>query len=424
MLRLPGPLPHEELLRLAGRLADNQGIRAFLVGGPVRDILLGRPLRPTSLRPDIDIAVEGTPETLGRELARRLNGRFVFHRRFLSGTVSWSGSTSDSSSSGHIDIGQTRVETYARPAALPDVRPAPIEQDLVRRDFTINAMALELSSRAFGRLLDPYSGRGDLASRLVRVLHAKSFVDDPTRAFRAIRFAARFRFRVEPETLRLMRASIRERCPSLLSPERVLYELRLIASEPSVLRTVSAMRRERLLESCFDRSPSPQLLPGLERMVAGKAGPELLYVFVLACLPTIEGFPITKAERAAAEAIKNFGRLRPRVARAGRPSAVYQLLHSLPGTALQVLRLVENSTVSARIAAHLDRYSRVKLAVTGRKLAALGFPPGPEYRSILDRLLAGRLDGRVKSDHAELELAEKLVRKAGKERGTISAGSA
>ena len=393
---LPRPLPDEDNLRALGRRAQRLGARAFLVGGPVRDLLLGRP------SPDIDIAVDGAPEEFGNDIARAAGGRFVFHRRFLTGTVALPGGA-------HIDISRTRTETYDRPAVLPRVRPAPVEADLARRDFTFNAMALDISPRGFGRLLDPLGGRRDLAAGKVRVIHDRSFVDDPTRAFRAVRFAVRLGFDIEPGTLALMRRAVAEGLPSLLTPERVLYELRLVCAEPLVLPMAEALQRERLLAACFGRPPAAGLLAGLHRLSSGGAPPPLLFVFVLSRLPVTDRFPVTRDERDSAGLVARFAPLRRRLARARRPSTVHRILRDLPGTGLRVLARLERGAVGRAIDRYLRTLAGVRSEVTGRDLRALGLPPGPGFALVLDRLLAARLDGRVRDREAELALARRLV---------------
>ncbi len=399
--RLAVPLPDEERLRSLGRLAARCGTRAWLVGGPVRDILLGRP------SPDIDLAVDSRPRRFGEAAARATGGRFVFHRRFLTGTVG----LPDGS---HIDLGRTRSETYPAPAALPRVRPAPVERDLARRDFTVNAMALDLSPRSFARLLDPLSGRADLAARTIRVIHDRSFIDDPTRIFRAIRFAVRLGFEIEPATLALMRASVRAGLPARLSPERVLYELRLVCAEPAVLPMIEAVLHERLLGACFGRKPAPGLLDGLHRLSRRGATPGILFVYLLSRLPVTERFPVTRDERDSARLVRSFGPVRRRLAQARRASTVYRTLAPLPETGVRVMALLERGAAARALRRYLGRLAHVRIDTTGRDLRALGLEPGPRYRRILDRLLDARLDGRVRSRSGELALTRRLVARRGK----------
>src|SRR3954447_10430159 len=155
---------------------------AWLVGGAVRDLLLG------AASVDLDVAIEGDAREVARELAARLGGEAVEHERFGTATVRADALT--------VDLASPRRESYAHPGALPEVEPAPLDEDLARRDFTVNAMAAALDSERLGELRDPHGGRGDLEAGVIRVLHPKSFIDDPTRLLRAVRYEARFGFRM------------------------------------------------------------------------------------------------------------------------------------------------------------------------------------------------------------------------------------
>lgn len=396
--RLVRELEQFPLLEYVGCVGRAAGTRAFLVGGPVRDILLGHE------SPDIDLAVESRCREFGRNLACDLGGRFVYHGRFLSGTIQLAAGR-------HIDVNQTRTERYQRPAALPVVKPAPIEDDLGRRDFTINAIALALSPCDFGRFLDPYDGRADVARRTVRVLHDRSFIDDPTRIFRCIRFAVRYGFAVEPHTLDLMRAAINDGFPRLLTPERILYELRLICAESKSLAIMEAVIRERLLWSALNWTPRRGFLKALARLVQGRAGPGLLFIYLLSALPVTDRFPIAREERAAAQALGHAAGIGARLARVERPSAVYRALRPLPEPALHILSLIAPGATAARIKRYLSEWKDVHPEVGGAELRALGLRPGPLYRELLDKLLFARLDGRIRSMSEELTLCRRLARR-------------
>jgi tRNA nucleotidyltransferase (CCA-adding enzyme) len=393
------PEDSRPLLERLGRAAHKLGARSFLVGGPVRDILLGR------TGPDTDVAVDRKAEEFGRALERELGGRFTYHSRFLTGTVALA-------DGGHIDISSTRTETYERPAVLPRVKPAAIEADLARRDFSINAMALELSPGAFGRLIDPLGGQADIAARTVRVLHEESFTDDPTRIFRAIRFATRFEFAIEPRTLELMRAALRERLPSKLTPERVLYELQLVCAEPLILPALEALLKERVLQSTWDWRPRPGLLVGMRKLVQSGAGAGLRFVYLLGFLPVTDRWPLRKEDRLAAAAIGSADALRDGLARARRPSAVHRLLHPVPRPALEVLSRIEPAPAARRIRAYLDTMADARPDLSGADLKALGLRPGPLYTRVLDKLLWARLDGSVTDRAGELALCRRLIRSA------------
>ncbi len=413
-----------DLLKRLGAIALRLGTRSFLVGGPVRDLILRR------ASPDLDIAVEDKPHEFGAVVAKEFGGRFVFHSRFLSGTI-LSPLTSRLSPLAHIDITQTRAETYERPAVLPAVRPASIVGDLGRRDFTINSMALELTPGSFGTFIDPFDGRADVTQRRVRVLHARSFIDDPTRIFRCIRFATRLGFVIEQQTLELLRSAIEQRRPAFLTPERILYELRLICAEPLVLPMVQALIRERVLEAAWGWTPPRGFVSGMAKLLRAPLGtrsesglghdpkspsrfrsgpaPDLLFMYWLSVLPVTDRFPIRKEERDAAEAVGEFAALKPKLKRKLRPSEVVQLLRGLPVPALRILAALESKTVSANIHAFLDSYSLVRIAATGADLRAAGLAPGPAFREILDKLLFARLDGKIRTVADEHELLHRLA---------------
>jgi tRNA nucleotidyltransferase (CCA-adding enzyme) len=397
--------------------------------------------------PDLDVAVEEGSREFGAAAAKEFGGRFVFHSRFLTGTVSFPdppagkpgtvprsasvelGAVQSPFSSAqvprptHIDITQTRAETYERPAVLPAVRPASIVGDLGRRDFTINAMAIEITPGSFGAIIDPFNGRPDVKERRVRVLHARSFIDDPTRIFRCIRFATRLGFDIEPQTLGLLRSAVEKRLPAFLTPERVLYELRLICAEPLVLPMVKTLIRERVLEATWRWTPPSGFLSKFARLVRvlgtrseipggfRSCPSDLLFIYWLSVLPVTDRFPIRKEEREAAAAIAGFAELEPKLKRKRRPSDVYKILHSVPELALAVLAALETKAVSASIRAFLDSYGKVRVATTGADLRGAGLRPGPAFREILDELLFARLDGRIRSVTEERALLQQLIRR-------------
>jgi tRNA nucleotidyltransferase (CCA-adding enzyme) len=213
-------------------IAARHGRRVWLVGGPVRDLLLGREIT------DLDLAVDGAVQEIGLAAAKEFDGDFRWHPRFLTSTISFGG--------GHIDLACTRTETYSAAAVLPRVLRAGIEADLARRDFSINAMALEIRARGYGGLIDPFDGRSDLRSGTLRVLHDGSFSDDPTRGFRAARFSARLGFRIDRATVRLLRTSVARGDPERLSGERVAAELRRALRENRPAAVLALLGRWRL----------------------------------------------------------------------------------------------------------------------------------------------------------------------------------
>ncbi len=213
-------LPREiiDLLRRIGNAASSNGFRAFIVGGIVRDIL-------SAVRNiDLDIVIEGDAIKLGEELAEECNAKIVTHKVFGTCTIT----TKDNLK---VDLATARRETYEKPAALPSVVFASLKDDLARRDFSINAMAVSINDEDFGDLIDPFKGESDLLHGSIKVLHGKSFIDDPTRIFRAVRFESRPGFIIEERTLLLAKEAIKDGMIGRLSKYRVKKELALISKE-------------------------------------------------------------------------------------------------------------------------------------------------------------------------------------------------
>lgn len=361
--RLPETLntiPGLEVLREAGA-----GFPVYLVGGAVRDLLLGQP------RTDIDVAVEGDV----RPIADALGGEVVEHERFATATVAVDGLL--------VDLAMARAETYERPGALPTVTPATITDDLARRDFTINAMAVPLA--ADPTLIDPHGGVKDLAAGLLRVLHERSFVDDPTRALRAARYAARFDLELEPGTAELLRSANL----GTVSGDRVETELRRIAAEDSAPRALELIRDWGLLE-----------LPGDAVELAGQ-------VRELSASPPWSGFADPTAAILAAS---GYGHAAGPVRRAAE-----ELARATPERPSHAVRAVQGASpvelllARAMAAEWLDRYveewSKVSLEIDGADLLKEGIPEGPAVGRGLEAALSAKLDGEIDGREQELEIA-------------------
>ena len=226
-------------LQRIGRLADAQGVRAYAVGGCVRDLLLGRSST------EIDVAVEGDAIGLARATAQEMGGILTVHEQFGTATVAL-----QKRGLARIDFAMCRQERYAASGAYPQVTPGTLAEDLIRRDFTINAMALQAQGDTFGALVDPYGGAKDVRARRLRVLHPRSFLDDPSRILRGIRFAARFGCAFEPSTRRWLIEALRDGGLERLNRGRWRKELGLMLEEPDSLacfrllgRLLTAARR-------------------------------------------------------------------------------------------------------------------------------------------------------------------------------------
>jgi tRNA nucleotidyltransferase (CCA-adding enzyme) len=376
---------------------------AFLVGGAVRDLLLGR----TTV--DVDVAVEGDARAVARELAERLGGEAVEHERFGTATVRAGDLV--------VDLATTRRETYAEPGALPEVEPAGLAEDLGRRDFTINAMALGLSGDDRGVLHDPHGGRDDLDTKVIRVLHGQSFIDDPTRLLRALRYEARFGFRMDEQTERLAREAAAGPGFSTVSGPRVRDELLdLLAEEeaPAAVARMHELGLDRALDPSIEADPElvagTQLAcaeTGADRAMAGLAAlvssaPDQLGDW-LEDLHT--GRPATDAVmRAAVKGPQLASTLRNELA----PSAVHAVLSCEPPEALALA--LARGAPGDPVLRYLADLRGVRLEITGNDLIEAGIAQSPELGRALEETLRRKLDGKVSGRAEELRLALALAR--------------
>jgi tRNA nucleotidyltransferase (CCA-adding enzyme) len=410
------PARHLSMLRQIGRLGDEQGLPVYLVGGVVRDLLLKRK------NWDLDLTVEGDGIAFARLVADRYRAGLVTFERFATARLVMRTGIK-------VDIASTRRESYTQPAALPDVKPATLLDDLHRRDFTINAMAIQLNPATFGQLHDPYGGQRDLRAKTIRVLHEGSFVDDPTRIFRAIRFAQRFGFRLEAQTARLLKAGATTELIAQLSGPRLCNEILLLSGESYPERSFTALARLKLLRFLHPdlryAGWAKWIVQSLPRALAWWAlrcsnhpidGP-LVYLMALlggADQPIVEAVVTrlmlsneqARKVRVGGEKLKIFvcglGETRRL-----RPSEVYRLLNGLPDEALVLcLAMVKGRTATLarmkrRIRDYVTRFRRIKPALRGDDLLHMGVEPGPAVGAMLALLLEAKLDGVVKGKAGE-----------------------
>ncbi len=383
----------------ARRLARDERRALFLVGGAVRDLLLGRPVL------DLDMVVEGEAPSLARRLGKALKVEPRVHERFGTATLSLPGKI-------RLDLAASRREAYERPGALPTVEPAPIQGDLERRDFTINALALEIAPES--RLLDPFGGRADLEKGIVRMLHPGSPRDDPTRAYRAVRYANRLGFRIEPKTRRWIREASRGGAFDAVSGDRLRRELRLLFSEPSrarAVRLMAGLRLDRALDPAL--SPSPSALRSLaraERIAQRHPGRTTWLLYLLAWTADLHTEDLGRLSRRLALAGDEGRRVR------GWPVA-WEEIRADPSQATPSRLLArglsgdEITAAAARLPAPAGRRLEralsaldVRLSIGGRDLLAAGIPAGPRIGRALDAALAARRDGKI-TRGAELPFA-------------------
>jgi tRNA nucleotidyltransferase (CCA-adding enzyme) len=377
---------------------------AYLVGGAVRDLLRGA--EPV----DVDIAVEGDARSAGRAVADRLGSGAREYERFGTATVE----TQD----GTYNFAGTRKEVYDSPGELPQVSPASLDDDLRRRDFSINAMALGLSGDDLGHLYDPCGGVADLEQGVIRVLHERSFLDDPTRLLRAIRYAARLGFELDPETERLAREAVAADALATVSGARIRDELMDLLRETDAPGGIERMRELEIHSALHpELDPDPELVAsaalgaaaiGADRAVSALAAavesaPEELDLW-------LADLHLLADERDAAARAARVG---PRIAMALRerdhtPSELRGLLGREPLEALALALALR--APSEPILRWITDLRGVTLEISGDDLLAAGVPEGPAVGRALEETLRRKLDGFVSGRDAELQTALQLAR--------------
>lgn len=410
------PLRLRLLFGKIGEVADQIGVNVYLVGGLPRDLLLGQP------NLDVDIVVEGDGIAFAKEFAAREGGLAKAHKRFQTAIVVLPDGLK-------IDVATARVEQYECPAALPVVESSGIKQDLYRRDFTLNSMAIQLNRASYGRLVDYFGGRHDLESGMIRVLHDFSFVDDPMRIIRAVRFEQRYGFTIDEKTEHLLRDAVRAGLLDKVSSERIGKEIALILKEQNPLPPILRLSQlgvlesihpllqvgpvtERLFSRIGETLPRFDLTPPVENWIVYLLG--LTYLLAPKAKRRVEDrLRLSKKARECISELESVEeKIQAELVRSDeiKPSQIY---FSLRGLSWEVLLFImaysEKEVVRQRISLYLDRLKAVKTEISGRELKGIGVPSGPVFRQILDEVLAARLDGQVGSKEEELKLVREIL---------------
>ncbi len=423
------PTDTVKLLGRIGKIGDALDAPVYVVGGLPRDLFLGRPSA------DIDVMVEGEARALGRRLARALEAALESDNTFLTCKLLLSRDR-------HIDIATARTETYEHPGALPKVQPALAADELGRRDFSINALAIRLNAAQFGSVLDPFGGIDDIRAGLVRVLHEESFVDDPTRVFRAVRFAGRYGLRLATRTEQLALTAVasgavdgisadrrRDEIVALLSEHRPTRGLAMLA-DCGGLRFINAAVRltpevERVMERIAGVTSEGLALLHTETAHKETASPPDLWMLRAAALLeqlgparaawTCERLKLTAVAtkyiiaaiehaRPAARAMEDTGDVPP----SGIHSTFAQLPLSVP---LLALALARSPRARRRIHCYLHTLRHAAADITGDDLLAEGCPAGPAFAGALSAALYAKLDGRAETREQQMAVALSTLEK-------------
>jgi tRNA nucleotidyltransferase (CCA-adding enzyme) len=385
-------------LQMIGRRSADRNEKAYVVGGAVRDLLLGK------ANLDIDLTIEGDAVSLAREMTDNDPDMITVHRQFNTAKIKWQ--------DWNIDFATARSETYANPGALPTITPGSLKEDLLRRDFTVNTMAIGLTGQNYGLLYDPCNGRQDLADRKIRILHDKSFVDDSTRIWRGLRYEQRLGFRIESHTLELLKHDI----PMLdtVSGDRIYYEIECAlkeefpervfkrAYELGVLKKLNPSlksdiwldeRFSQAREMSFPHHPSPALYWSLLTYAMGITEKEKLVSFL-------------RLPKQIAQIIRDSESIKSRLKYLAAPkisnSEIYHLLYgySLQAVIANIIAgKIEES--QPNLVLYMDKLHNVKPILTGNDLLKMGITQGPVIKDLLNALLDARLDDKVKTREDE-----------------------
>ncbi len=415
-------LPQEirDLISLAGELASDNNMSAYLVGGFVRDLILG------VKNLDLDIVVEGDGIRFAELLSAKLNAGLVRHKRFGTATVIPEKHLK-------IDIATARREHYPDPAHLPEVTRGTLKDDLFRRDFTINAMAISINRRDSARLIDSFGGREDLIGKKIRVLYNLSFIDDPTRILRAIRFEQRYNFKIEPKTLKLLREANELKMLERVQPQRLRDELILILKEGYPLKPLNRIKE--LIKFNFINSglslskKNLVFLKSVESQInwfkrkypkRRQLDTWLIYLIGLIDLLNINNIKLICKKfafrRGEEKRILAYKKLKPQFIKELnrdkiKASRVFSLLEPLSYEVIILIKAkFKNKNLEKHIKDFFEIYNGTHLYISGADLHKLGLTPGPYYQKIFHRVLSAKLNGLVKTKQEELALIRKIAR--------------
>lgn len=351
----------------------NSSYTAYLVGGIIRDLILKRNTK------DIDIVIEGDAIKAGYELNKMLNGTLQVHKEF--------GTVSILKNNMRIDLATARKEFYQYPGALPTVFKSDIWDDLRRRDFTINAIALSISKEHYGEILDPFDGIGDIRKKLIRIMHKKSFIDDPTRIFRALRYKNRLAFKLEEDTENLLNNAISKKMPEKISKQRIINELKLIFAEKSYQKILADLIKYKIFNL------PPDTLKKIKRTG------DLKYYFFLGLIGA-ENFPLSNQEKKIINDIKKIDGLQKTIKYAKTNSALFYTLTKIDEKVInEIPKIFPDLKSSVR---RYNYLKKIKPLINGEDLKKIGIKPGSDFKRILSEIYQLQLDGKIKNKKTAL----------------------
>jgi len=410
-----------DLVYLARDISSRNNLPAYLVGGFVRDLLLG------VKNLDLDFVVEQDAIRLAQDFAQRLNAHLIRHKRFRTATVILRPNFK-------VDFATARRESYPYPAALPLVTSGSLRDDLFRRDITINAMAISINSKNFGQLIDFFGGKDDLKNKKIRILHSLSFIDDPTRILRMIRFAQRYNFRIEPKTLACLKEALNMRMLDRIQPQRVRNELILLLKEEEPWKQIKRLQRLVGLKFISPHLSLSQnnykLLNAIQSQISrfkknypARRQLDSWLIYFIGIMDALKPndiklvckkFVFPKGDERRMLSFHSF--CRKVIYGLGKnkvsPVKIFNLLEPLT---YEVTLLIKAKAKSSNVKRHMENYLKIyngmRICISGDDLHKLGIKPGPYYEKIFKRVLKARLKGLVRTKEDELALISRLIKK-------------
>ena len=436
------PIERLVLLRTIADVASAQSSALYIVGGFVRDLILDLPSH------DFDLVVEGDAIHLAKELSNRFSGRITSHTRF--GTAKWvikehkiklqsklseeyhhllsDKTISLSMLPDSIDLVSARTEFYTHPSALPIVERGSIKLDLHRRDFTINTLALRLDGRHNGELYDYWGGLNDIKQGLVRVLHSLSFIDDPTRILRAVRFEQRFDFKIDKRTQELMIEALP--LLSRVSGDRIRHEIEYILAEKAIVKILSRLHELDLLKIIhseliwdawledkfeFFLNREPEMIWSFEDLDQENLVKQISYILLLLRLSDIATEQIAKRLKLSLQLLNMIRQSNAIFADIDsimiqKPSIIVERLNGIPMVALYAIFIaVDKQNQRDLLFQYVTKWKSIKTVIDGAELKAKGIPPGPLYRQILKEIRSAMIDGVVETEYEQRKLMDVLL---------------
>jgi len=394
------PQPVVSFLNVASEKAGYLHQELFLVGGVVRDMFLGRP------NFDLDLVVEGDAIKLAHILADESKGKLTVHPRFNTANLNYPDFS--------VDVATARSETYCHPGALPTVQPGRLVNDLIRRDFSINAMAICLAPQRFGQLIDPHNGEEDIKNKYIRILHPNSFIDDATRILRGIRYEQRLGFTLETETEKTLLRNIS--MLDTISHDRLRHELyHILMKEPepeSVFARAEVLGVLSKLHPCLKGNGWLSQKFARARIMFRRVSPPTIYLCLLVySLDESElnsfnarfNLPTNQAQ-AIHHAVQLKNRLSELSAAQLQPSEIYHILHNYNPQAISAnLVATDSPTIEKHLKLYLDKLHYVKPILTGVDLLEMGISSGPPLGELLQALHDAKLNGELETRQQEEE---------------------